>query len=555
MERIKAKWLSARKLYGLNSEIITVSGVKVSGRYILCESGMVTPSHNPLMQFQKSEGFPTDRNGNSVNDRDYERDADAQSITRNIAMNYDSRALQSQVIVSPDGIVLSGNGRTMAGLLAARDNTDKAYIEYLQKFSMQYGFFPEDVNSFEHPRVVFETSESYPYTTDTFAMFNAQEVKSQSKTELAVKMGKLVNDDVFKRLILNINQYDSINDFYANTRSSTEAVNELRNAGLISQMQYPEMFDGGTISQQAKEILENVLIGKAFETNLDSVRQITAFKGMRKNIITALAEISNNVCLKDYSLEIEMAQAISLCYQARACGAFKQGDVVSSFARQMTLFGDTTTVADYHNPVVLMLADMINSNQTARLKKTYVMYNNNAKEAASGQTNFFSDGAVKTKQEILDEITSLMKYGSRKEISESLNAATEKRKIDAYNDIQQSLDGGSADTCQSLTPNSFIGLQLPCGEVITAKLEYLNEGKAGVRVKGWNRFFVSQDLIVNSPCLNKLSLPKWLCVGTTLSNGLCITEVSRHSVKLSDGNEYDYSDILLSCTPSLALAV
>ena len=161
---IQERFLNARKIYGNNDEIATPSGTKVRGMYLLTEAGAVTPSHNPLNAFVKSDGFPTDRNGQSVNDRDYERDADAQKITRNIAAFYDSRALQTPVIVSKDGVVLSGNGRTMAGILAARDNTDASYIDYLLQFSTKYGISKDDVLSFGHPRLVFKTDEDYPYT-------------------------------------------------------------------------------------------------------------------------------------------------------------------------------------------------------------------------------------------------------------------------------------------------------------------------------------------------------------------------------------------------------
>ena len=123
LQIIKDRWNAARKVYGLSDEISTASGMRIKGRYVLMDADAATPSHNPLCGFRKSDGFPMDANGQSVNDRDYERDTDAQRITRDIASNYDSRALQSPVVVSSDGIVLSGNGRTMAGILAAKNDS------------------------------------------------------------------------------------------------------------------------------------------------------------------------------------------------------------------------------------------------------------------------------------------------------------------------------------------------------------------------------------------------------------------------------------------------
>ena len=345
---IREKWETAPKVEGARNEIVLANGERVKGRYLLVESGAATPSHNPRQEFAKNEGFPLDENGQSVNDRDYERDKDAQGTTRQIASVYDQRALQTPVVVTNDGIVLSGNGRTMAGELAAQDGTDGAYIEHLKKYGQQFGFTPEQVEGMQHPRVVFVPDEAMPYTAETFAKFNQQEMKGQSKTEQAVKLGKVVGDDTFARIISSINGYNTLGDFYADPAATTKAINELREAGAISQAQYAEMFDGDGISAQGREILENMLIGKAFESNPDAVREITAFKSIRQSIITALAEISNNIMLgKEYSLESELAQAIDLVYQARQNG-YKAGDAVSGFARQGNLFqfDEGATVAD-----------------------------------------------------------------------------------------------------------------------------------------------------------------------------------------------------------------
>lgn len=510
MEKIREKWLSAKKVFGLADEIATASGLRVKGRYVLTEAGACTPSHNPLDAFTKSEGFPTDRNGQSVNDRDYERDTDAQQITRNIAVNYDSRALQSPVVVSSDGIVLSGNGRTMAGMIAASDNTDAAYVGYLREYSVKYGINPFDIDSFSHPRLVFLADGVYPYNAETFAAFNAQETKCQSKTEQAVKLGKLVDDETFHRIIRNINTFDTIGEFYANTKASTDAISDLVKVGVISTMQQPEMFDGDTISMQAREILENVLIGKAFQSNADAVRQITAYKGIRKNIITALAEISSNIALEDYSLERETAQAIDLCYQARANGDMSQGDIVSGFARQMTLF-DGGTVADVNDTTVLMLADMINAEQSTKLKKLFAVYNGHARESASGQVDMFS-GGVKTKDEILNEVKTILNYSTKK-LDEHLQGVSERRKHDARTAIFMEEATANSTPKKEVNVNIEAGMicafRLPDGSKIDVKLEIVREDMAGIRVKGWKRLFVPSSLLTANPDASISELPKW----------------------------------------------
>ena len=434
-QSIKEKWDNAPKIDGAKNEIILPNGEHISGHYVLTESGAASASHNATAEFTKTEGFPVDENGQSVNDRDYERDKDAQNVTRNIARNYDSRALQTPVVVSNDGVVLSGNGRTMAGELAAQDNTDTAYTEHLQKYPQQYGFTTEQVKGMKHPRVLFVPDSDMPYNAETFAKFNQQEMKGQSKTEHAVKLGKVVDDNTFARIIRSVNSYDTLGDFYADNKATHEAIKELIQAGVLSEAQAAEMFDGDGISIQGKEVLENMLIGKAFESNPDAVREITTFKSMRQSIITALAEIVNNKALgEEYSLEKELAEAIDLVYKARK-DSHKAGDKVSYYARQQNLFAfdEGDTIADYTNATMLMLADVLNDSRSTQLKKILSVYNQKAADSAAGQLDMFS-GSVKSKEEIWNDVKRLIDYGTEEEQQRAIREATEQRKASVQQD-------------------------------------------------------------------------------------------------------------------------
>lgn len=407
---IREKWAAAPKTEGVADEIVLANGEKVAGKYYLVESGAASASHDANNGFVKTEGFPVDENGNSVNDRDYERDQDAQRVTRQIADNYDSRALQTPVVVSQDGVVLSGNGRTMAGELAASNNTDGAYVDYLKNYGQRWGFTSEQVGGMQHPRVVFVPDAAMPYTAETFAKFNQQEMKGQNKTEQAVKLGKVVDDATFGRIIDAIDRFETLGEFYADNKAATEAIGELQKSGAISQAQVAEMFDGDGVSAIGRDIIENMLVGKAFEGNPDAVRQISEFKSMRQSVIKALPEILANVRLgSDYSLETEIAGAIDLVYKARKEGGYKEGQRVSGFARQMNLgfFGDAETVADYNNTMMLLLADHLNSGFETRLKVALRSYNTQAQESAAGQLDLFS-GEVRSKVDILNDVNNLL---------------------------------------------------------------------------------------------------------------------------------------------------
>ena len=455
MPAITEKWNNATKVDGHRDEIMLPDGTPLKGHYVLHESGASSPSHNPET-WQKTDGFPMDVNGGSVNDRDYERDRDAQEHTQRIAREYDQRALQSVPVVSHDGVVLSGNGRTMAGELAARDNTDGAYVNYLKAYAPKFGFTAEQVEAMQHPRVSFVPDEAMPYTAETFARFNQQEMKSQNKTEQAVKLGKTVSDDIFKGIVRTINGYDTLGDFYNDAQASLGAVYDLHNAGVIPLAQLAEMVDGirgqEKLSVVGREFLENMLIGKAFDGDPDVVRMLTAEPAMRQTVITALGEIVDNIALGgDWSLRGELADAVKLCFDARRDGA-RYGDIVSTYARQGVLFADPDqlqTVADFNNATMLMLADVLNDKRVTLLKTTLQLYNNHARQSASGQADLFT-GGIRSREDILREVINYINdnYGKRKEIEAARAEAVERRKAES---VQQDGDvaagsSGSEDT-------------------------------------------------------------------------------------------------------------
>ena len=411
-ESIRNKWNTAKKENGESDEITLPNGETIKGHYVLTESGVASASHQATNAFQETEGFPIDENGQSVNDRDYKRDQEAQQVTRSMSAIYDQRALQHPVVVSQDGVVLSGNGRTMAGELAAHDGTDAKYIDYLYNHANKFGFTEEQLKGFKHPRVLFVTDEAMPYNADTFAKFNQREQKSQSKTELSVKMGKLVDDNLFGRVMDTIGKYDTLGDFYADENATYAVVKQMAEAGIIPQTEMASLFDGGKLSETGKSLIEGVLIGKVFQANPDAVRQITEVKSMRQAIMTALQNIVENNRLGDgYDLSKELAAAIDLVYKARKVD-YKLGQHVSQFARQGNLFqlDDGATVADFNNAAVMMLADVLNDGRVTQLKNVIDFYNKQANDSAQGIGDMFL-GGIKTKEQIINEVNQALKDG------------------------------------------------------------------------------------------------------------------------------------------------
>ena len=461
--KIKEKWDAAPKVVG-NADIITLpDGSKLRGHYVLTEAGAATASHDVNNAYKPTEGFPIDENGQSVNDRDYERDEDARKISRSIADNYDSRALQSVTVVDNNGITLSGNGRNIAGELAAKQGTDGAYIDYLREFPQKYGLTAEQVQSMQHPRVHFVPDEVLPYDAATFARFNAQEMKSQSKPEAAVKLGKVVSDNTFGHIVRSLAQYDRLSDFYANEKDANGAIMELVKAGVVNDKQLPELRTGDALSAAGRELLENTLIGKVFQSNPDAVRQIIAQPGIKQSIVMALSEIAHNRTLANgYDLSEELSNAVDLVARAKQADpdTYKEGMPVSPFGRQQGLFDDELGDKRVTDATTLLLADILNSTKPSDLRKVLATYNAEGETAANGQLDIFS-GDLRNKEEILTDINKHFINATAKEQQALVDAAIAERKRRAAEAAATEQSGGNDTAEQAASVETSSGQPQP----------------------------------------------------------------------------------------------
>ena len=461
--KIKEKWDAAPKVVG-NADVITLpDGSKLRGHYVLTEAGAATASHDVNNAYKPTEGFPIDENGQSVNDRDYERDEDARKISRSIADNYDSRALQSVTVVDNNGITLSGNGRNIAGELAAQQGTDGAYIDYLREFPQKYGLTAEQVQSMQHPRVHFVPDEVLPYDAATFARFNAQEMKSQSKPEAAVKLGKVVSDNTFGHIVRSLAQYDRLSDFYANEKDANGAIMELVKAGVVNDKQLPELRTGDALSAAGRELLENTLIGKVFQSNPDAVRQIIAQPGIKQSIVMALSEIAHNRTLANgYDLSEELSNAVDLVARAKQADSdtYKEGMPVSPFGRQQGLFDDELGDKRITDATTLLLADILNSTKPSDLRKVLATYNAEGETAANGQLDIFS-GDLRDKEEILTDINKHFINATPKEQQALVDAAIAERKRRAAEAAATEQSGGNDTAEQAASVETSSGQPQP----------------------------------------------------------------------------------------------
>ncbi len=423
---IRDKYEASKSVTGNKKTVTLPDGTKIKCHYKIVEAEAPTASHDERT-FAPSKGFPTTKDGKSVNDRDYQNDADAQESVRKIASNFNSLALESPPIVTKDGIVISGNNRTMSSKLAARQGTDKAYLQDLREMADEYGIEPEDLNGFENPRLILETDNEHEgdYTTEEFAQFNRDTKKTMNNVEKAVKLTKTLNAEKIQSIAESLQGYDTMGELYADTKGSQEFVNKLISAGVIGENEKAQYCrTDGTLNDTGKDFCETVLVGGVL--NEDNIRKLDGAGGKRirqKLVRAILPLIENKGTGKEYSFNTELNDAVNI-----AVTVAKDHDTfpdVKTYLSQGNLFGEKEPDA-----ATSRLAEIIHDEGEKAFAQRMKDLGAGLRASASGEQDIFL-GGVESKESLLNRfleikksITDILsKLGKREQSASSLVAS------------------------------------------------------------------------------------------------------------------------------------
>lgn len=396
------KFVNAPRLVGNKRTRMLPDGeTKIKGHYEIVPAESLTTSHDVNNDYKKSEGFPTDSEGRTVNDRDYEHDKAAQQNTDQIARKYNGMAIEQVPVVSDEGIVYDGNGRTMAGQKAAKEGTDAEYINDLLENAENFGFTREQIeqSGIEHPRLVLVTDERLPYDAATFAKFNRNEKKTQSNTEQAVAKAKTLTSDEVGAIVAEIEGNGSLDAFFNNSKAINDLVKTLVDKGIIGQNEVAQMMDNPErLSAQGREYVKNLLLGSIFKP--ETIRMLGIDSTVKNKAINAIRSVMDNMKLGDYSLRDEIDQAIQLLYEAR-----QGGNKVDTLLRTPSMFGED---AAKRYPSISQMMALALEGKVSDFRDLLDEYNRIAKARNTGEGNMFE--AAPTKEELINEYLNLKKW-------------------------------------------------------------------------------------------------------------------------------------------------
>jgi hypothetical protein len=404
-DKIREKYQSAKAITGDEDEI-QAGKEALSGKWKLVEAETPAASHDETT-FHKTPGFPAGKDGATINDRDYGHDKAAQEAVMSIGADFDGRALKvdNPVVVTQDGIVISGNNRTMSSKIAARKGTDSKYIEALKKRAKKFGFTEDQIGQFKHPRVVFEVDNGGEYSTEQFAKFNESGKKEMGPTEKAVKVSKLIKPETVKAIADQINEYDTLGELYRSGEATYKIIGAFIKAGLIGEFESARYWVNGSITDDGKNFVETALLGSVMNENNIRGLDRPGCKSIRAILVRGITPLIENKGMDGYSINRELNEAVDIAMQV-AINRDKFNSV-EEFSRQQSMFEDL-------DPVAVEFAKKLEGTQKAFAEFMQNM-NGSLRYAANGEADIFL-GGVETRDDILSRFLPV-----KKAVTELLN--------------------------------------------------------------------------------------------------------------------------------------
>lgn len=395
-QNANAKWQAAPKVYGRETTL-RVKGMRLRGRYVVAPAGVATGSHTA--DFEDNADFIHDEQGRSRNPRKYNLAANQAAVIEGSG----KFALENVQVVSPHGIVYDGSGRQAMGDRAARQGTDGIYLEDLMGRADEFGFAPEQIQGMEHPRVYFEVAPGQlDYSAQTFDKFNAPEMKAPSAVELGAAMGQVLSDETFNRLADTIKQSGGLSAVYKSKPLQEAIAYILRDASDVKDVTtatLPQYYnaDTRTLTEAGRNLLEACLLGKIFADNPQVLALLPKLPNkVMSKVAQAMPELAANMQMGEYALKDELANALTLVYEAS-----QSGTSVNDYATQQdwTKGGSAT---DIFGKTVVMLAKALNGEiEGAELADVVRAYNVKAVDVVTGQGSMFENP---TREQMLQEV-------------------------------------------------------------------------------------------------------------------------------------------------------
>jgi len=369
-------------------------GSELTGQYVIAAVSDVHASHIPSSGFAKDPLFPVDDKGNTVNDRDYEKDKAAQVAAwsyiekPNPLKLLDTSASPSlgPPIIDANGVVISGNNRQM--VLAEMSYAD--YLKYytaMQFMAERTGLALPPYDS-EAPRIAIYRKLDAPveYSKSSLARFNEAEGKAKSDIDIALSFGDQLNSKSrAKELIFGaLSQFDTIGQFFADGKTTRLVRQIMINEGIISEKDVNRFFEqDGEWSDGGKIIFTKGLFATLFDEDIVRSAGSPGMSDFMDKVLREVPSLSANFLFSEiYNIRDDIQNAIRF----QAAFAASPYSKVDEYVSQATLF-------DAPSATALAMFHLINgSNMRSNYFRNFInAINTSATEAESPNQSFAFD--------------------------------------------------------------------------------------------------------------------------------------------------------------------
>lgn len=258
---------------GLPATLVLASArgapVPTLARYCLTSADRLVPSHDARRGFVAREDYPAE-----VQEREYHRDkseqykvmATAQNLIPELIFNGAPGAIDGLPVVTPQGIVLGGNGRTQALQLHYEQGGQSAR-DYLLDHAAQFGFTREQVASIADPVVVRVVQTPDPSARDyrrqaqeLVRLLNVPLTQSLGVRAEAVAESRRISDEILEILSVAFTNSDETLGDYLGSRASRPLVDAMQRAGIITDRNAGRLLTTErTFSEDGKRFVERLL--------------------------------------------------------------------------------------------------------------------------------------------------------------------------------------------------------------------------------------------------------------------------------------------------------
>ena len=339
-------------IQGSETKVITPNNKRgYKARYALIEADDLIPSHNP-QTFQKNEGYPE-----GIQERTYHSDtqeqgkviANAKQLNPAIVLSDDPTPTNGPPIVTPAGIVLGGNSRTMSIQRAygAQKEAAKQAIKYKNQISLQakkFGLKPGNAHAMQKPilvRVVYLEKADKQTLHRMASEFNKSLTQGVSEEAETASMGKNISVETIEKIGLRMAERDlTIRELLGKT-DGMEVLNWLIDDDVISPTDKNRFINRkvNLLNQTGKTLIEKALFGSIID---DADLIDAAPKSMQNKIGRALPSLARIKARGDqWDITPELKEALALATRAKGADLS-----IREFLKQKPLFGEEPTYSD-----------------------------------------------------------------------------------------------------------------------------------------------------------------------------------------------------------------